>query len=92
MVNDTAKEGVPIAKVAGDDDHTGINRVHQQGNTKIEKESDKNHVHKNITKKLFNLQKLHKSLTQKVILAVSKNFKTTCYNRIVGNQKIFLLD
>ena len=74
MVNDTAKKGVPIAKVAGDDDHTGINRVCQQGNTKIEKESDKNHVRKNITKKLFNLQKLHKSLTQKVIIAVSKNF------------------
>ena len=74
MVNDTAKKGVPIAKVAGDDDHTGINRVCQQGNTKIEKESDKNHVRKNITKKLFNLQKLHKSLTQKIIIAVSKNY------------------
>ena len=27
MVNDTARKGVPIAKLAGDDDHTGINRV-----------------------------------------------------------------
>ena len=74
MVNDTAKKGVPIAKVAGDDDHTGINRVCQEGNTNIEKESDKNHVHKNITKKLFNLQKTHKTLSQKVILSVTKNF------------------
>ena len=46
MVNDVAKKGVPIVKVAGNDDHTGINRVHQQGNTEIEKESDKNHVQK----------------------------------------------
>ena len=51
MVNDTANRGVPIAKVPGDYDHTGINRVHQEGNTSIEKESDKNHVCKNITKK-----------------------------------------
>ena len=42
MVNDIIKKGVPIAKVAGDDDHTGINRVHQEGETNIEKESDKN--------------------------------------------------
>ena len=27
MVNDAAKKGVPIVKVAGDDDHTGINSV-----------------------------------------------------------------
>ena len=74
MVTDTAKKGVPIAKVAGDDDHTGINRVHQQGNMSIEKESDKNHVHKNVSKKLYALQKCHKSLTQKVIAAVTKNF------------------
>ena len=44
MVNDAAKRGVPIVKVAADDDHTGINRVRQQGNTKIQKESDKNYV------------------------------------------------
>ena len=42
MVNDNVKKGVPIAKVAGDDDHTGINQVHQGGNISIEKESDKN--------------------------------------------------
>ena len=65
MVNDTAKKGVPVTKVAGDDDHTGINRVRQLGNTNIVKESDKNHVHKNVTKKLHSLQKSHKSLTHK---------------------------
>ena len=74
MVNDTARKGVPIAKVAGGDYHTGINRVCQQGNTNIEQESDKNHVRKNITKKLYGLQKSHRTLTQKVILAVTKNF------------------
>ena len=74
MVNDTIKKGVPIAKVAGDDDHTGINRVHQEGKTNIEKESDRNHVCKNVTKKLYSLQKSYKSLTQKVILSVTKNF------------------
>ena len=74
MVNNTAKKGVQIAKVAEDDDHTGINRVHQEGKTSIEKESDKNHVQKNVTKKLYSLQKCHKSLSQKVILAVTKNF------------------
>ena len=74
MVNDAAKKGIPIAKVAGDDDYTGINRVCQQGNTEIEKESDKSHVRKNVSKKLYSLQRSHKSLTQKVILAVTKNF------------------
>ena len=74
MVNDTTQKGIPVVKVAGDDDHTGINRVHQMGNRNIEKESDKNHVCKNVTKKLYSLQRLHKSLTQKVILAVTKNF------------------
>ena len=74
MVNDTARKGVPIAKGTGDDDHTDIYRVHQEGNTSIEKESDTNHVHKNFTKKLFNLQKTHKTLSQKVILSVTKNF------------------
>ena len=49
------KKGVPVAKAAGDGNHTGINRVHQEENTSIKKESDKNHVRKNITKKLFKL-------------------------------------
>ena len=51
-----------------------INRVHQEGNINIKKESDKSHVHKNVTKKLYGLQKVHKGLTQKVIVAVTKNF------------------
>ena len=74
MVNDIKNKGIPIAKVAGDDDHTGINQVHKQGNLDIIKESDKNHVRKNVAKKLYALQKEHKSLTQKVISAVTKNF------------------
>ena len=60
--------------MAGDGDHTGINRAHQAGNTEIEKESDKNYVHKNVTEKLYSLQKTHKSLSQKVISSVTKNF------------------
>ena len=67
-------KGIPIAKVAGHDDHTGINQVHNQGNLDIIKESDKNYVRKNVAKKLYVLQKEHKSVTQKVISAVTKNF------------------
>ena len=44
MVNDITNKGIKIAKVAGDDDHTGINRVHKQEHLDIVKESDKNHV------------------------------------------------
>ena len=40
----------------------------------IEKESDKNNVCKDVTKKLYVMQKSNKCLTQKVILAVLKNF------------------
>ena len=73
MTNDASNKGVEIYKVAGDDYHTGINRI-RQGNINIEKESDKNHVRKNVTKKLYALAKQHKHLAQKVILAVTKNF------------------
>ena len=64
MVNDNIKRGVTVAKVAGDDDHTGINRVHQAGNTDIEKESEKNYVRKNVTKKLCSTKVTQKSNTK----------------------------
>lgn len=74
MIKDSTEKNVKVAKVAGDDDHTGINRVRQEGNIEIIKESDKNHVRKNVTKRLYPLAKQHKSLTQKVISSVTKNF------------------
>ena len=52
MVNNTTSQGVNISKVAGDDDNTRINRIRQSSNVDIIKESDKNHVQKNVTKKL----------------------------------------
>ena len=52
-VKDSTSDGVKIAKVAGDDDNTGMNRIRQHGHSDIIKESDKNHVHKNIGKWLY---------------------------------------
>ena len=74
MIKTAAEKGVPIKKVAGDDDHTGINRVRMETNLQLEKVSDKNHVRKNATKKLYDLAEQHRSLTTKVIQAVTKNF------------------
>ena len=73
MIQDSTSKGVKIAKVAGDDDNTGINKIQKDGNVDIIKESDKNHVRKNISKKLYALVPKHKSLTKKVISAVTKN-------------------
>ena len=74
MIQDSTSKGVKIAKVAGDDDNTGINKIQKDGNVDIIKESDKNHVRKNISKKLYALVPKHKSLTKKVISAVTKNY------------------
>ena len=74
MVKDSTDKGIKIAKVAGDDDNAGINQLQKYSNMDIIKESDKNHVHKNITKKLYSLAASHKSLTKKVIGSVTKNF------------------
>ena len=63
-----------IAKVAGDDDNTGMSQVRRDGNIDIIKESDKNHVRKNISKKLYSLVPKFKSLTKKMISSVTKNF------------------
>ena len=74
MIQDSSSKGVKIAKVAGDDDNTGMNRVRRDGNIDIIKESDKNHVRKNISKKLYSCVPKFKSLTKKVISSVTKNF------------------
>ena len=74
IVKDTKRKGVKISKIAGDDDNTRINRLCKEGNVDIIKESDKNHVHKNISKKLYSLALVHKILSKKVIAAVTKNF------------------
>ena len=74
MVKDTMNKGVKISKVAGGDDNTGINRLWRDSNTDIIKESDKNHVWKNVTKRLYSLASVHKGLSKKVIAAVTKNF------------------
>ena len=74
MIKSANEKGVPIKKLAGDDDHTGINRVRAETNLQLEKVSDKNHVRKNVTKKFYELSKQHKSLTTKVIQSVTKNF------------------
>ena len=81
------KKGVPIVKVAGDDDHTGINRVHQQGNTKIQKESDKNHVQKILLRNCTVYRGHTRVLHKKLSLLLQKTL-ITCCSRIVVNQKI----
>ena len=74
MMKDSADQGIKIRKIAGDDDNTGINRIRKEGNVELVKESDKNHVRKNITKEIYALSTVHKSLSKKVICAITKNF------------------
>ena len=74
MIKDSTSQGIKIGKIAGDDDNTGINRIRKEGNVEIVKESDKNHVRKNITKRIYALSSVHKSLSKKVIGAITKNF------------------
>ena len=74
MIKNSTNQGIKIGKVAGDDDNTGINRIRKEGNVEIVKQSDKNHVRKNITKKIYALSSVHKSLSKKVIGAITKNF------------------
>ena len=87
MVNDTIKKGVPIAKVVGDDDHTGINRVHQEGKTNIEKESDRNHVHKNVTKNCTACKKVTK-VSHKRLSFLSQRTSIICCNKTVVSKKM----
>ena len=75
MVKDSTEKGVKISKIAGDDDNTGINRLRKDGNVDIVKESDKNHVQKNITKKLYSLASVHKGLSKKGNNGCDKKFQ-----------------
>ena len=74
MIKSANEKWIQIKKVASDDDHTGINRVRAETNLQLEKVSDKNHVRKSVTKKLYELSKQSKSLTIKVIQSITKNF------------------
>ena len=78
------KKGLPIAKVTGDDDHTGINRVHQWGNTEIEKESDKNHVQKKCFQETVQSTKVSQESYTKSYPCCYKKTLITCCSRIVG--------
>lgn len=60
--------------LVGDDDTTAITRINEELDPNIQKQSDKNHVKKNIANSLYNLQKTHKSLSTKIIKYIQKCF------------------
>lgn len=74
MVNKTSEKGVLVTGVVGDDDSTTVSRLRSAVSHKIEKKSDKNHVKKNLTNHLFQLQSNFKVLTTKIIYYIMKLF------------------
>lgn len=68
--------------LVGDDDTTAITRINKELDPNIQKQSDKNHVKKNIANSLYNLQKTHKSLSTKIIKYIQK-----CFNFMVSQNQ-----
>lgn len=68
--------------LVGDDDTTAITRINEELDPNIQKQSDKNHVKKNIANSLYNLQKTHKSLSTKIIKYIQK-----CFNYMVSQNQ-----
>lgn len=64
----------PVVTLIGDDDCTAFNRARCEVSSCIEKLSDKNHVKKNISNKLYKLKSKHKELSVKTITAIMKSF------------------
>lgn len=75
MISDINEKGVEISELAGDDDTTGFERAKKiLPNSKMVKTSDRNHVKKNVVKKLYALKAQHKDLSVMVINSIAKNF------------------
>lgn len=82
MVGRTLEKGVRMEGLVGDDDTTAITRINKELDANIQKQSDKNHVKKNIANSLYNLQKTHKSLSTKIIRYIQK-----CFNYMVSQNQ-----
>ncbi|XP_070538438.1 uncharacterized protein [Ptychodera flava] len=71
-----------IGTIIMDDDTTTIHHLRDKIDSKIEKQSDRNHVRKVLGNNLFELQKSHKLLTNKVIKYLQK-----CFNYAVSQNE-----
>jgi hypothetical protein len=74
MVGSVMEQGVQMEAIIGDDDTTAISKIHKDLDANLKKYSDKNHVKKNISNSLYQLQKKHKSLSTRVIQYFKKSF------------------
>lgn len=72
MVKKVNQSGVRVSTIIGDDDAATILRLRHEVDPKIEKQSDRNHLKKNLANQLYALQKVHKSLSSKVIRYIQK--------------------
>ena len=71
MVGDMKKQGVTVGTIVADDNTTTMSRL-RKVNPNIQKKSDKNHVKKNISNRLYQLKDRHKKLIPKVIKYILK--------------------
>lgn len=76
MVN---KVNQRVSTIIGDDDAATISRLRHEVDPKIEKQSDRNHLNQNRANQLYVLQKVHKSLSSKVIRCIQK-----CWNYMIA--------
>lgn len=70
-VKELSEEGTPVEVIEGDGDNTMLAHIKTDLDITLKKKFDRNHVVKNITKKLFAVKKLSKS----VIMHLQKCFK-----------------
>lgn len=73
-VKELSKSGYPVEYLEGDGDNTLIARLKEE-NINVKKRYDRNHVVKNIGKKLYSLQKTNKKLSKSVIMHIQKCIK-----------------
>lgn len=81
LIGQAVQKGVQIEGLVADDDTTVMSRVHGIC-PNIQKMSDKNHIKKNISNSLYNLQKVHKNLSSKVIKYIQK-----CFNYMISQNQ-----
>lgn len=81
LIGQAVQKGVQIEGLVADDDTTVMSRVHGICSN-IQKMSDKNHIKKNISNSLYNLQKVHKNLSSKVIKYIQK-----CFNYMISQNQ-----
>ncbi|VDI77010.1 Hypothetical predicted protein, partial [Mytilus galloprovincialis] len=82
MVSKQEKAGHSVSTIVADDDTSTISRLRSVVNPGIKKKSDRNHVRKNLTSKLYSFQAKHKSLSKKVIAYLQK-----CINYMISQNQ-----